>query len=152
MEGNKLKSKIHKSIFKIMEQRITDAKLGVAAVKEAQANDTKSSMGDKYETGSEMMAVEREKYDIQLDKALTIKSTLEKIIDTNNTENVELGSLIIASNGIYFLSFAFGKLVVDDVTCYVISTSSPVGNQLLGKSIGDEVAFGNNKFTIKEIY
>jgi hypothetical protein len=152
MDGALLKTKIHSSLFEIMDQRIADAKLDIAAVKESQANDTKSSMGDKYETSSEMLAVEREKYDIQLDKSLDTKVILKRIKDNCNPKKVELGSLIIASNGIYFLAFAFGKLIVDGTTCYVISTSSPIGNQLLGKEIGETVAFGNNEFSIKELY
>ncbi|MBL4938760.1 MAG: GreA/GreB family elongation factor, partial [Lutibacter sp.] len=42
------------------------------------------------------------------------------------------------------------KITIDSVDFFAISTNSPIGQQLLGKEIGDKIPFNNG--TILEFY
>lgn len=68
---------------------------------EARDNDSKSSVGDKYETNRAMMQIELEKNNRQLAQYLKQKKELSDI-DINKTfDKVEFGSLVLTNQGNY---------------------------------------------------
>ena len=146
-----LKQKIYNSIVESLDYKIEIAKEAILSAKESRDNDTKSSAGDKFETGREMMQIEIDKNEAQLSKALHLKNDLSKInLLTNNTK-VEFGSLVKTNNGTYFISVGIGKVEVDKKEYYAISLVSPVGKILYKKKIGDKVFFQNREFFIENI-
>ena len=110
----------------------------------------KSSAGDKHETGRAMTQLEQEKLSGQLIQIMQQKETLSKI-DTSNHKQIQFGSLIMTSNGIFFISIGLGEIEVTNQSVFCISTSSPVGQLFLGRKSGDIVQFNGNSFIIKEI-
>lgn len=138
-------------IMAIIDERINSAKLAIASAKESRDNETKSSMGDKYETGHTMMQMELEKNRVQLNKALKIKNELEQIDPHKKYNRVEFGSLVIASNGTYFIFIAIGKLDIKDKTIYSISMASPIGKLLHNKKTGDKFKFQGKEISILEV-
>jgi transcription elongation GreA/GreB family factor len=146
-----IKQAILTQIMAIIGERIDSAKQAIASAKESRDNETKSSVGDKYETGRAMMQMELEKNRVQLNKALKIKNELEQISPHKKYDKVEFGSLVLASNGIYFISTAIGKLVVEEKTIYSISLASPIGRLLYNQKAGDKFKFQGKEITILEI-
>lgn len=67
-------------------------------------------------------------------------------------KKVEFGSLVITSEGNYFISIGIGKLVVDNNIYYFVSLASPIGIAIKDKIAGDSVQFQGRQITIKEIY
>lgn len=139
-------------IMQIINERIESAKLAIASAKESRDNETKSSVGDKYETGRAMMQMELEKNRVQLNKVLRIKNELEQIDPHKKYNRVEFGSLVKASNGSYFISTAIGKLNITDNTIYSISLASPIGKLLYNKKAGDKFKFQGKEISILEIW
>jgi transcription elongation GreA/GreB family factor len=146
-----IKQAIFTQIMAIIDKRIDSAKQAIASAKESRDNETKSSVGDKYETGRAMMQMELEKNRVQLNKALKLKNELEQIAPHKKYNKVEFGSLVLASNGTYFISTAIGKLVVDEKTIYSISLASPIGKLLYNKKAGDKFKFQGKEISILEV-
>lgn len=145
------KEDILSELHKIIDQKIEIASLAIESAKESRDSDTKSSAGDKYETGREMMQIEIDKNNVQLSNAKHLKEELSKIDCNNKHERTEFGSLIKTTQGIYFMSIGIGKIVIKDKIIFVISKASPIGIALLNKKIGEIILFQNNKIEIIDI-
>ncbi len=110
---------------------------------DALLSETKSSAGDKFETGRAMLHLEMEKISKQLNSIQKMKVVLNKISIVNSSEMAKLGSLIETTKGTYFLALSLGKVIVDSNTFYIVSTASPIGKQLLGKKVDEKIPFNN---------
>ncbi len=114
-------------------------------------SETKSSAGDKHETGRAMLQLEMEKASQQLEGVSTMTLILSKINIYNNSKACHLGSLIITDKAKYFLSISAGELVVENKKYFAISVSSPIGKLLLGKRQNELVVFNGNEIKIDQI-
>ncbi len=146
-----IKEKLYQQILNILDKKIDAAKLAIEAAKESRDNETKCSVGDKYETGRTMMQLEVEKNRVQLNKTLNTKKELAQIDLKRKFEKVEYGSLVITSQGNYFISMGIGKLEVDNGHYYCISLASPVGKLLKGKKIGEKIQLQGREIAIAHI-
>jgi hypothetical protein len=73
-------------------------------------------------------------------------------MDINQKSNsVVQGSVVTSSNGIFFIAISLGRVSIYQKSFCVISSESPIGRQLLGKKIGDEVRWNSQVFRILEI-
>jgi len=117
----------------------------------ALSSETKSSAGDKHETGRAMLQLEMEKAGQQLAGIVVMKTILSKIDISKTTKKAHLGSVIYTTSANYFLSISAGKLVIDDVIFFAISVSSPLGKKLLGKKVNDDFTFNGKKITILKL-
>jgi hypothetical protein len=124
----------------------------ISSNQSALQSESKSSAGDKHETGRAMLQLEMEKASLQLESVNEMKATLDKINLNSDSDNSKLGSLVITSSGSYFLSISAGKIEVDNKGYYAVSLSSPIGKQMLGAKRGDKVNFNGKIITIKRIY
>lgn len=135
----------------LINERINLALIAIETAKDSRDNETKSSVGDKYETGRTLMQQEVEKNRIQLQKYQNIKSELEKINLLKKYDRAEFGSLVWDEQNIYFISIALGKVEVENESCFCISLASPIGKALHNKRIGDIVSFRGNTIKILSI-
>ncbi|RLD65374.1 MAG: 3-oxoacyl-ACP synthase [Bacteroidetes bacterium] len=113
--------------------------------------ETKSSAGDKHETGRAMLQLEIENASQQLSSIQKMTEILNKINYHIKNNRAKLGSLIITNKGNYFLSISAGVLNVDKEQFYAVSTSSPIGTLLIGKSKGDSFLFNGKEIEIIEV-
>jgi len=114
----------------------------------ASNNDTKSSMGDKYETSREMMQQEISRIQNQLNEILIQQDLFSKIKPIEN-DTIGLGSYIETSMGNFCIACSFGEVVFDDKKVFILSTQTPLVKVLLGKKEGDTFEMNNKKFEIK---
>lgn len=77
------KAELHTLCLSLAEERIQAIRGSIKDARDASVSDTKSSMGDKYETTREMMSIEIEKLQKQLEDAQNKLMAL-KIIDPLN--------------------------------------------------------------------
>ena len=145
------KEKLYNKIMTLIDERIASAQLAIASAKESRDSETKSSVGDKYETGRTLMQQEVEKNRIQLHKAEKIKTELENIDLRKKFNKVEFGSLVSDGKIMYFISTALGKIEVDGKSCFCISLASPIGKALRNKCVGDKISFMGKTIEIVEI-
>lgn len=113
--------------------------------------ESKSSAGDKHETGRAMLHLEMEKASQQLEVAKQMQETLNRIQLNVASEKIKLGSLIATDQGNYFLTISAGELTVDGKYYYAVSPSSPIGALLIGKEKGSIVTWGAKAIKILSI-
>ena len=119
--------------------------------RKALEQESKSSAGDKHETGRAMLHLEMEKASQQFAVAQQMKEILHRIHLNSVSKKIKLGSLITTDQGIYFLSISAGQLTVEENIYYAISPSSPIGALLIGKEKGANVVLGSKVIKILRV-
>lgn len=142
------KLSLYNQLLKLLQKEIEEGEMEIASIKDSRNNDTKSSAGDKFETGRSMMQMEMDKLEAQLDKRNRMKNDLEGIKVHQITKSIALGSLVFTDQENYFLTIAFGKVITPEIIAYSISLASPVGKALLGKKANDEITVNGRKINI----
>ena len=117
----------------------------------ASNNETKSSMGDKFETTREMVQQEINNLQIQLNENANARNSL-KLINVKPHQMVGLGSLVQTDKGLFYIAVSLGEIIFDKKKIFVISTESPLAKELFSKKKGDEISLNNSKQTILEIW
>lgn len=136
---------------KIIDIRIETANRDIQIAKESRDNETKSTAGDKYETGRAMVQFELEKNMEQLNKAIQLKNELAQIDLYGKFSVAGFGCIVKTTRDNYFISIGLGKINVGQEIYYAISPASPIGKILYKKNTGDEVNILGKKIIITEI-
>ena len=134
-----------------IEQRISNAQYAINNAKESANDDTKSSAGDKHETGRAMAQLEQEKGAAQLHEAQELQETLKKIKLDLASSTIQVGSIIFTNKGNFFIAIPAGKLQIDDQLFYAISIASPIGMKLKGLSKNDRFDFNGQLTEIQNV-
>ncbi len=135
-----------------IDKRIATAEEALVAARDASHDDTKSSAGDKYETGREMMQQEISRNERLLAEAKAMQQLLGTISMEETKESGSLGAVIETNQGVFFLGPGIGLLPVGQERVFAISVSSPIGQLLIGCNSGDTVSYGGRDYLIQKIY
>ena len=148
---SKLKQQLYILCGEYITKREAEIKQVIAEAREAANNETKSSAGDKYETGRETMQQEIDLNITRLNELARLKQILERIIPEQTSGTIMQGSVVRTSNGNYYIAIGAGKLKIDSTFYYAISIESPIGEQLAGKKPGQAFEFNGRKFVIESV-
>jgi len=151
-DGLEIKRELYRKCTEYIDQRIESIQKKLDDVAESRLNETKSSAGDKHETGRTMMQLEEQKATVQLYAARDVKLVLDQIDVEQSNPQIGLGSLIICNTGNYYLAISAGKIEIESIKYYAISMQSPMGLALIGKETGDNVEFNGKTLEIIEIW
>lgn len=105
-------------------------------------NDTKSSMGDKYETGREMLQQEINNLQVQLNEFLKQQKSL-KNIKTEDVNKVEKGAVVETDKGLFYISASVGELSFEGKKIIAISEESPLAQAMKGKLKDENFSINN---------
>ena len=147
----KIKEALFNQCQSFVNKRLQTVEAVLSSNQKALQSETKSSAGDKHETGRAMLQLEMEKAGQQLAGITQMKVVLSKIDILKTSKNACLGSVIITAKVSYFLSISAGQLIVADKSYFAISVSSPIGKLLLGKQEKDVISFNGKTIVINEI-
>ena len=147
-----LKEELYNHCLYYVNKRLQTVQDTINSNQKALQSETKSSAGDKHETGRAMLQLEMEKAGQQLSGVSLMKEILAKIDLTKNAKRVSLGSIIITSRANYFLSISAGKIEATSKQYFAISASSPIGKLLLGKQEKETITFNGKLIVIEEIF
>lgn len=148
----KLKEELYNKCEEFVNKRLQNIEEVISSNQKALQTETKSSAGDKHETGRAMLQLEMEKAGQQLAGITQMKEILSKINVSKTSEIAHLGSIILTERANYFLSISAGQLTVENKNYFAVSVSSPIGRLLLGKKVNEEISFNGNKIKIIQIY
>jgi len=140
-----IKTVLFKACTAFVNQKRTTLHNQISSYQLALTSEIKSSAGDKHETGRAMLQLEIEKAGQQLVSAKAMQETLAKINIAKSGKRVGLGSLVVTDKATYFLAISLGIITVDKTDFKIISLQSPLGNDLFGKGVGDEILFNKSK-------
>ena len=146
-----LKKELYNACVEFVKKREETVNQIIVSNQKALTSETKSSAGDKHETGRAMLQLEMEKASQQLEGIYQMKSILAKIKLEDTSELVKLGSLISTNLATYFLAISTGQITISNKNYYAISPSSPIGKMLLGKKVDDEFVFNDKTVIIQEV-
>ncbi|KIA88225.1 hypothetical protein [Kaistella jeonii] len=144
------KSEILKIVQEKLSEKIATLERMIAETR-ASNNETKSSMGDKYETTREMVQQEINNLQIQLNENVRAKNSLT-FVNTNLHQTIGLGSLVQTDKGFFYIAVSLGEIIFNEKKIFVISTESPLGKVLFNKNKGDEISLNNTKQIIKNLW
>lgn len=130
--------------FEVMEHRLNELNDSLEA-------ETKSSVGDKYETGRAMLHLEKDKQMQQLAVLLKHKKQLHGINPSTEYTMVEQGALVQTNQGTFYLSIPLGKLSVEGKTYFAITLASPIGQLLFQKKVGAKFEFRGRTYVLEAI-
>lgn len=114
-------------------------------------SESKSTAGDKHETGRAMAQLEQEKLGRQVLSARELQQAVGQINPEEKHEEIQFGSLVEASNGVFFFSVGIGKLLIENDSVFCLTMTSPLGNMLRGKKAGDSVQFNGKVISIEAV-
>ena len=138
-------------ISKVINSELITLKQDLEGLQSSLQNETKSSAGDKYETGREMITQEINKINAQINKneknlqsikTVNVKRTLTEVSDT---------ALVECSIGLFFIGLPLGVMPVGKEKVYCISPASPIYQAIRGLKTGDTFAWQNKKIEIISI-
>jgi transcription elongation GreA/GreB family factor len=133
------KPALHAACQAFIEQRITAARTAMQAAQESSSSETKSSAGDKYETGREMANAERDRNAAHMQQAQQLQAELARISPDAPCDTVRPGALVRTSMGQFYISISAGQLLGTDV--FAVSPAAPVAVALKGLRAGQEAVF-----------
>ena len=108
MDPKSLKNILLVKCREYVESRIATAQQAKDDAQAAANEESKSSVGDKYETGRSMMQIEGEKAAHQLAEALKLKNILDRLLPGARSEKVIVGSLVITDANKVFIAIGIG--------------------------------------------
>ncbi|AZA73335.1 hypothetical protein [Chryseobacterium indoltheticum] len=116
----------------------------------ASSNDTKSSMGDKYETGREMLQQEINNLQIQLNEVLKQQDFLKTVLP-KQSDKAEKGAIVKTEKGLFFISVSLGEITCENQKIICISPESPLAKAMFGKQENECFSLNNINQKIIEI-
>ena len=142
---------LHQKCLEIVENNISTLKLALREAQDAANNETKSSAGDKHETGRAMAQLETEKLSAQLNDVLNLKQLIAKINPNIQSQQITIGSLVYTTNGIFYIGVSLGKIDINNETIYSVSPQSPIGKILLTKKEKESFSLNGKMYVIEKI-
>ena len=148
---NDIKAKLHALCVAYVQTRMKAAEQAIAEAPQSQNDDTKSSAGDKYETGREMAQQETNRNLAQLNEANKLMVALNQISYNGTSQKAETGSVIFTNNGNFYLAISAGTLLLDGKNYFAVSPASPIGFKLKDKKAGEEFILNDKTYQIHSI-
>ena len=147
----KLKQQLYSKCQEVLNSRLEVIQNSIKDIEDSFHSETKSSAGDKHETGRAMLQLEREKAGNQLAELKKLNETLQRINVNQIHNKVTLGSIVKTTELNYFISLSVGEILLGNEIYFGISMATPMGKLLLSKSVGDLINFRSKEFTIVDI-
>ncbi len=133
-----------------------DARIGrfnstMHELEEALKPESRSCMGDKYETSRAMLHLEFEKLAGQVEQFNALRRTVSLIDPESYSELTLFGSIVRTNLHNYFISIPAGEIAVSNEKYFAVGINSPVAISLLGKRAGDEFSVGGKSGRITSV-
>ena len=143
-------------LYLLVKEKLNENKnnisIQISDLIQSRDNETKSSAGDKYETGRAMTQIELDKLKKRLFNTEQMSYFLKKINPKNKEDKARTGALIETNHGSFFISIALGKIeTTKNNIIYLISPSSPLSKSMVNLKKGDSFSFQKRIYFIKNI-
>jgi transcription elongation GreA/GreB family factor len=145
------KQQVHEHCQQIVAGKLHALQEKLQDLADSAANETKSSAGDKFETARAMLHIEQDQVRRQIAELKAQLSVLNGVDPTLQPECVVLGSLVRIQDAWYYLSIGLGKVQVAGETVFILSPQSPLGQQLKGLSLGDDLSLNGRKMVVTKL-
>lgn len=146
-----LKQQLYNACRESLQKREQTIRSALQDAQAAANEETKSSAGDKHETGRAMMQLETEKLSAQLQEIIREQEKLQRIRPDKPCLTVEPGALVMTDKLRLYFAVSAGKIMVEEQVFFALSAQTPLGKVALGKQEGDLFTLQQQQYLIKKI-
>lgn len=146
-----MKIALHHYCVELASEKVNSLESELAAMRQAVQTESKSTAGDKHETGRAMIHLEQEKLHSQLAEAQQLLVELEQIKPEQILEAVQKGALVKTDRTTFYVAVGLGKIRIYGTDIFVISSQSPIGNQMLRKRSGERFNMNGTEYAITAV-
>jgi transcription elongation GreA/GreB family factor len=132
----------------LQETRLLETEDAIKKVRESGNNESKSSMGDKYETGKAMSQNEIFMLSQQQENLQQEYRKLLQIKPDKTSQLVEIGSLVQTEKTYCLIAAAIGTVILHGHKIAIISEISPLAKLLIGKTVDQQIKLGQQETKI----
>jgi len=151
MQLSDLKQHTIQLLSRHLEERHASLSIYARELQESLENESKNSVGDKHETGRAMLHLEQEKIQHQWNEIEELSLRLNRLNTLDKNDTVALGSFVETDADYFYIGIGLGKQIVEDKIVYCVASEAPIGQQLVGKKVGDTILFNGLSQQIKAI-
>ncbi|HZY79512.1 MAG TPA: 3-oxoacyl-ACP synthase [Cyclobacteriaceae bacterium] len=154
----KLSDALYQLCLEFIDNRIKTIRQAIQETQASADQESKSSAGDKYETGLSMMQLDMEKQAEQLAEAIKTRDSLQQvrvldeISSSNGSGAVKPGSAVETNNGNFYIAISAGQLKVNNQTYFAVSPATPIGSKLMGLKSGEGFSFNGKQYVVNKVH
>lgn len=149
--NQKFKEAVFEKLLALQAAKVQALGQEISANRENLSSATKSSAGDKHETGRAMLQLEQEKLGSSYAEAEKVMQLLLRVPFEKSYHQIKVGSLFQTDQGLFLLAASFGKIEHDKQEVFVLGPSAPLSQMLLGKSPGEEIQWQGKRICISAV-
>lgn len=146
-----IKSDAHESCVQVLQDRLHALQTELDALKTALGSESKSSAGDKHETGRAMIQLEQERLGGQYTASRKQLELLQRL-SIAPCNHIVLGALARINEEWYYFATGLGTVDVKAHKIIVLGLTSPLAQALKGMMVGSSTQFRDQLFRVQEIY
>ena len=144
---------ILKHLLDHVDKDLAEAKARMASLKESLDAESKSSAGDKHETGRAMIHLEQERVQDTVGRLEHMRGILiQRASQDKAIQRVSPGALVETTGPWVLVGVPLGKVQLPDTLVLCVGAEAPLAQQWRGAQPGDQVALGPQKLTIQAIH
>ncbi len=150
----RLTDTLYQLALEFIDNRIKTIRQAIAETQDSAFQESKSSAGDKYETGLSMMQLDMEKLAEQLNESIRTRDSLQQIkaFEDLNGNGIRPGNAVETSQGNFYIAISAGQLKVDGQTYFAVSPATPIGSKLMGLKVGEGFTFNGKSYTVDKVH
>lgn len=146
------KETIHRAFRHRLQEDVAFLKRSIQETQMSANEETKSSAGDKYETGRAMAHLEIEKLSLLLQEKQVALQFLDRLNYQQTFRRAEPGSLVETSSGFFYIAVHGGHIMLDGIQITAISAGSPLAKALHAKEPGQQIVLKGREIKITNIF
>lgn len=146
-----MKDSLYNACKASIRQKVDRVKMSIQEAQESANEETKSSAGDKYETGRAMAQLEIEKLGAQLTELYKQEEELGRVDHGLQESIISLGSVVYTNHGIFYIAVNVGEIIFEGRKVFAISSRAPIAQKMIGLSVGDAFTLNGRSFTIEAV-
>ena len=153
MEGKTSRQDIFEGLGSELERSLASRKGDLLSLREALGSETKSSAGDKHETGRAMIHLEQARVLEAVNRLEAMRGKLRQYAAAVGTvQRVSPGALVETTGPWVLVGVPLGKVQLPDALVLCVGAEAPLAQQWHGAQPGDQVALGPQQLTIQAIH
>ena len=146
-----LKQRVHDACSESIRKKVRLLQTAIHEAQESANEETKSSAGDKYETGRAMAQLEIEKFASQLAELQKQEQELGRISSGLKDTRIGVGSLVRTSQGVFYIAVNVGEITVDGIKIFSVSPQAPVAAKMMGMAAAETFQLNGRSFAISGV-
>jgi hypothetical protein len=144
---------ILKHLLDHVNKDLAEAQARMASLKESLGAESKSSAGDKHETGRAMIHLEQERVQDTVGRLEHMRGILvQRAVQDKAIQRVSPGALVETTGPWVLVGVPLGKVQLPDALVLCVGAEAPLAQQWHGAQPGDQVALGPQQLTILAIH